>query len=321
MDHSVPQSARPGLRHETLVKNFAQTMTNEFEMSMMGELTYFLGLQIKQSAKGIFVHQTKYCIDLLKRFDMFDCKTLDTPMAISVKLDPDVNGIPVNSTKYRSMIGALLYLTASRPDIQFAICKCARYQSSPMESHLQAVKRILRYLKGTHTFGLWYSRDSTLDLVGYSDADFAGDRIDRTSTSGICTFLGNSLVSWSSKKQNSIALSTAEAEYVAAAGCCAQLIWMKSTLLDYGLKYDTLPLMCDNQSALNMTKNPVQHSRTKHIDIRHHFIRDHVEKKTVELIFVKSEKQLADIFTKPLAYLDFARLRGELGLMHSDNVI
>jgi hypothetical protein len=162
------------------------------------------------------------------------------------------------------------------------------------------VKRILRYLVRTPNFGLWYPKGSNFNLLGYSDFDYAGYKVERKSTSGTCQFLGWSLVSWSSKKQNYVALSTAEAEYVAAGACCAQLLWMKQTLNDYGCRLTKIPLLCDNESAIKLANNPVSHSRTKHIDIRHHFLRDHETKGDIAIHHVSTEKQLADIFTKPL---------------------
>ncbi|KAF7119794.1 hypothetical protein RHSIM_Rhsim13G0158900 [Rhododendron simsii] len=295
-------------------QDFAKRMQGEFEMSMMGELTYFLGLQIKQSADGIFINQSKYIKDLLKRFDMEKAKPMGTPMSTSTKLDKDEMGKPFDEKKYRGMIGSLLYLTASRPDIMFSVCLCARFQSSPKESHHIAVKRIFKYLIGTPNLGLWYPRGTSIDLIGYSDADFAGCSIDRKSTSGTCQFLGHSLVSWFSKKQHSVALSTAEAEYVAVGSCCAQILWMKQQLEDFGLFFDHIPIKCDNTSAINLTKNPIQHSRTKHIDIRHHFIRDHVQRGDVVIDFVRTDNQLADIFTKPLSEDRFCSIRREIGM-------
>ena len=212
------------------------------------------------------------------------------------------------------MIGSLLYLTATRPDIHFAVCLCARFQASPRTSHRQAVKRIMRYLRFTPELGLWYSSASSLSLRGFSDADFAGCRLDRKSTSGTCQFLGSSLVSWSSRKQSSVAQSTTEAEYVAAASCCSQLLWMISTLRDFGLSFSRVPLLCDSTSAISVAKNLVLHSKTKHIDVRYHFLRDHQEKGDIELCHVDTQNQLADILTKPLDQATFARLRGELGV-------
>nr|AAX96493.1 retrotransposon protein, putative, unclassified [Oryza sativa Japonica Group]ABA91692.1 retrotransposon protein, putative, unclassified, expressed [Oryza sativa Japonica Group] len=223
-----------GCSTHALVVEFAETMRREFEMSMMSELSYFLGLQIKQTSQGTFVHQTKYTKDLLRRFKMENCKPISTPIGSTAVLDPDEDGEAVDQKEYRSMIGSLLYLTASRPDIQFVVCLCARFQASPRASHRQAVKRIMR-------------------------------------------------------KQSSVAQSTAESEYVVAASCCSQILWLLSTLKDYGLTFEKVPLFCDNTSAINFAKNPVQHSHTKHIDIRFHFLRDHVEKGDVELQFLDTK--------------------------------
>lgn len=272
-----------GATNELLCKEFSNLITSEFEMSMMGELNFFLGLQVKQMKEGTFICQTKYCKELLNRFEMSNAKAMATPMSTSDHLDKDEKGKEVDLKKYRGMIGSLLYLTASRPDIMFSVCLCARFQSCPKESHLTAVKRIMKYLVGTMNMGLWYPKGSSCQLVGYSDSDFAGCRLDRKSTSGTCHLLGSSLVSWFSKKQVSVALSTTEAEYIAAGSCCAQILWMKQQHSDYGLSINHIPLRCDNTSAISLTKNPILHSRTKHIEIRHHFIRDHVLKGDVEI--------------------------------------
>ncbi|KAJ1692656.1 hypothetical protein LUZ63_009354 [Rhynchospora breviuscula] len=304
-----------GSTNATIAQEFSSLMSSEFEMSMMGELNFFLGLQIKQLQDGIFISQTKYGKELIKKFGVEDSKSLDTPMGKSANIDADEKGKPMDITLYRGIIGSLLYLTASRPDIMYAVCLCARYQANPKESHHKAVKRILRYVKGTQNLGLWYGKQTQLDLVGYTDADFAGDRMDRKSTSGTCQFLGGSLVSWSSRKQTSVALSTAEAEYVAAGSCCTQLLWMMQTLRDYELEFQKVPILCDNTSAILISKNPVLHSRTKHIEIRHHFIRDHVEKGDVELVYIDTKEQIADIFTKPLPTQQHLELRFKLGML------
>jgi len=305
-----------GATNESLCKDFSNIMQSEFEMSMMGELRYFLGLQIHQTKNGIFINQSKYCKELLKKFGMQNAKEISTPMSTSCYLDKDEDGKSVEESKYRGMVGSLLYLTASRPDIMFSVCMCARFQANPKESHLSAVKRIMRYLIGTQNMGLWYPKGTDCTLVGYSDSDFAGCKMDRKSTSGTCHLLGNALVSWHSKKQASVALSTTEAEYVAAGSCCAQIIWMKQQLSDFGINLKTVPIKCDNTSAINLTKNPVYHSRTKHIEIRHHFIRDHVQKGDCLIEFVETSKQLADIFTKPLPKENFFFIRNELGILN-----
>ncbi|KAH9744422.1 Integrase catalytic domain-containing protein [Citrus sinensis] len=205
-----------GSTNELLCKDFSSCMSKEFEMSMIGELKYFLGLQIKQNEEGIFINQAKYVKDLLKRFGYDNGTAKSTPMSTTIKLDKDEKGKEVDIKTYQGMIGSLLYLIASRPDIMFSVCLCARFQSCPKESHMLAVKRIFRYLIGTINLGLWYPRGTHIDLTCYSDADFAGYKVDRKSTSGTCHFLGHSLVSWFSKKQNSVALSTTEAEYIVA---------------------------------------------------------------------------------------------------------
>nr|GFA43008.1 copia protein [Tanacetum cinerariifolium] len=186
-----------------------------------------------------------------------------------------------------SMIGSLMYVTSSRPDIMFATCMCARYQANPNEHHVSAVKRIFRYFKGTINLGLWYPKDSGFDLTAYSDADHAGCHLDRKT----------------------------ESEYVAVSGCCAQVLWMRTQLTDYGFFYDKVPIYCDSKSAIAISCNPVQHMHTKHIDVRYHFIKDHVERGTIELYFVGTEYQLAHLFTKSLPEARFKFLVKKLGMM------
>jgi hypothetical protein len=220
---------------------------------------------------------------------MDECKPIKTPMPPNGHLDLDERGKLVDQTLYRSMIGSLLYLTTSRPNIMFSVCTCARLQATPKEAHLVAIKRILRYLKHTPSIDLWYPKGARFQLVGYSDLDYAGCKIDRKSTSGGCNLLFRSLVSWTSKKQNSVALSTAEVEYIVVGAYCAQILYMKQTLLDYGVVLEKVSLLCNNESTVKIANNPVQHSRTKHIDIRHHFLRDHVAKNDISLEGVRTE--------------------------------
>ncbi|KAJ9545172.1 hypothetical protein OSB04_024879 [Centaurea solstitialis] len=293
---------------------FSDLMTTRFEMSMLRELSFFLGLQVLQKPDGILINQSKYIGDLLKRFHMDTSSVATTPMASGTLIGADPKGKPVDLKAYRAIIGSLLYLTASRPDIMFATCFCARFQANPKESHMMAVKRVLRYLKGTPNHGLWYPKESGFELVAFSDADHGGCQLDRKSTSGHVQFLGDKLVSWGSKKQHCVSTSTAEAEYVAAASCCSQVLWMRTQLRDYGYNFNHIPIYCDSKSAIAITCNPVQHTRTKHIDIRYHFIKDHVERGTIELYFVNTEYQLADLFTKPLDEKRFNFLISKLGM-------
>ncbi|GJQ95912.1 retrovirus-related pol polyprotein from transposon TNT 1-94 [Tanacetum coccineum] len=247
-------------------KCFANLMKNNFEMSMMGKLKFFLGLQVHQSPRGIFISQSQYAIELLKKHGLDECVFMSTPMETE-RLDANLQGTPTDKTTYRRMIGGLMYLTASRPDI---------------------------------TFATFYPKDSRFELIAYSDADHEGCKDECKSTSGGLQFLSGKLVSWSSKKQDCTAMSTAEAEYVFLSPCCAQVIWMRTQPLDYGYKYNRILMYCDSKSVIAISCNPVQHSKTKHIDIRYHFIKEHVEKGTVELYFVGTEYQLADLFTKAL---------------------
>ncbi|GJR13638.1 retrovirus-related pol polyprotein from transposon TNT 1-94 [Tanacetum coccineum] len=295
-------------------KLFAFEMNSTFKMSMMGQMSFFLGLQVSQNPRGIFINQSKYAQEILKKFGFDSCTPIDTPMAERPNLDEDKGGKLIDPTRFRGMVGSLMYLSASRPDIVFAVCMCARYQAKPTEMHLTAIKRIFRYLKGTIHMGLWYPKDSGFELKAFADADYAGCHDTRRSTSGSAQFLGHRLVSWSSKKQKSTAISTTEAEYIALSGCCAQILWMRSQLRDYGFAFNKIPMYCDNQSAIALCCNSVQHSRSKHIDIRHHFIKEQVERKVVELYFVETKYQLADIFTKALPRERFATLLPLLGV-------
>ncbi|GKB33450.1 copia protein [Tanacetum coccineum] len=194
----------------------------------------------------------------------------------------------------------VMYLTSSRPDIVHATCLCAQYQAKPTEKHLKEVKRIFCYLRGTINMGLWYSKDSGFELTGFSDANYVECKDTFKSTSVGAQFLGEKLVSWSSKKQDCMSLLTAKAKYVSLSACCAQVMWMQTQLTDYGFHFKKILIYCDSKSAIAISCNPVQHSRTKHIDVRYHFIKEHVEKGMIELYFVKRDYQLADLFTKAL---------------------
>ncbi|GJY29025.1 retrovirus-related pol polyprotein from transposon TNT 1-94 [Tanacetum coccineum] len=295
--------------------DFSKIMHNEFEISMMGELNFFLGLQIKQFDDEIFFNQSKYVKEMLNKFGLEESKPIKTPMSSKTKLTGDEDGEPIDDTKYRGMIGSLLYLTASRPDIMFSVCLCARFQEAPKTSHLEAVKRIFRYIKGTSHLGLWYPKGTGLETIVYADSDHAGYYVDRKITSGVCTFVGCCLTSWFSKKQTALAISTTEAEYVSAGKACQQALWMKQALVDYDVKLNDVPVLCDNKGAIDLSKNPVLHSHTKHIESRHHFLRNNVQKGNISIEKVASEDNIADILTKPLKREPFNLLRLGLGLM------
>ncbi|GJY13740.1 retrovirus-related pol polyprotein from transposon TNT 1-94 [Tanacetum coccineum] len=267
---------------------FSNEISSKFQMSMMGQKSFFLGLQVSQNPKGIFINQSKFSLEILKKFGMDSCDPVDTPMVDLLKLDEDPLGILVDQTRFLSMVGSLMYLTASRPDLVFAVCMCARYQALPTKKHLEALKWVFRYLKGTINWGLWYPKDTAMALTAYADADHAGCQDTRRSTSGSAQFLGDKLVSWSSKKHKSTAISTIEAEYIII--------------------------------AIALCYNNVQHSQSKHIDIRHHFIREQVDKGVVELYFMMTDYQLADIFTKALPRERFKFLLSRLDTMADLNI-
>ncbi|GJU18372.1 retrovirus-related pol polyprotein from transposon TNT 1-94 [Tanacetum coccineum] len=243
------------------------------------------GLKQPKACPGIFINQAKYALETLKKYGMDLSDPVDTPMVDRLKLDEDLMGIPVDQTRFRGMVGSLMYLTASRPDLVFAVCMCARYQAKPTKKHFEAIKRVFRYLKGTINMGLWYPKDNAMSLTAYADADHAGCQDSRR-----------------------------KAEYIAMSGCCAQILWMRSQLKDYGFDFNKIPLYCDNKSAIALCCNNVQHSRSKHIDIRHHFIREQVENRVVELYFVETNYQLADILTKALPRERFEFLLPRLGM-------
>ncbi|GJS34530.1 copia-type pol polyprotein [Tanacetum coccineum] len=218
---------------------------------------------LKQAPRAWYDVLSKFLIDSGFQKGLIDTTlfikkkdTVPTPMVEQANLKLDLVGKPVDHTDYRSMIGSLMYLTSSRPDIMFATCMCARYQANPNKHHMSAVKRIFRYLKGTINLGLWYPKDFGFDLIAYSDVDHAGCHLDQKSTSGSVQFLCDKLVCWSSKKQNCVSISTAESEYVVVFGCCAQVLWMGTQLIDYGFFYDKVPIYCDSKSAIAISCNP-----------------------------------------------------------------
>ena len=229
---------------------------------------------------------------------MVDAKPASTPLPINHGIGPDERGDCIDPTLYRSMIGSLMYLTASRPAIMYATCLCARYQSQPKTSHLIVVKRILCYLKAYPDTGLWYPRDDNFKLLAYNDSDYGSCKLNAKSTTAGCQFFGTRLVTWQCKKQTTVSQSTCEAEYIAASSCCSQVLWIQQQMRDYGLQFLTTPIHVDNSAAISITKNPVQHSKTKHNEIRYHFIRDCYEKKLIDLVKIHTDFQRADLFTK-----------------------
>jgi hypothetical protein len=276
--------------NQSFCDEFSKIMIDRFEMSVMGELRFSLGFQIKQLEDVTFLSQTKYTRDILKKFGMDKAKPIKTPMGTNRHLDLDISGKSMDQKVYHSIIDCLLYLCASLPDIMLNVCMCARFQVTPKKCHMRVVKRIMRYLVLTSNLGIWYPKGSHFDLIGYSDADCAECKVDRKSTSKTCQFYGRSLVSCSLKKQNYVALSTAEAEYVTANSCCSQLLWMQQTPKGYGYTMNQVSLLCDNESAIKIAYNPCEYSRTKHIDIWHHFLRENAIKGDIVISHVRTNE-------------------------------
>ncbi|GJW08141.1 putative ribonuclease H-like domain-containing protein [Tanacetum coccineum] len=297
---------------------FEALMKSRFQMSSMGELTFFLGLQVKQKPNGIFISQDNEGPEEAEGANAGSGFTVvlvaSTPIETQKPLVKDEEASDVDVHLYRSMIGSLMYVTASRPDIMFAVCACSRFQVTPKTSHLSAVKRIFRYLKGKPKLGLWYPRESSFDLESYSDSDYAGANLDRKSTTGGCQFLGRRLITWQCKKQTIVATSTTEAEYVAAASCCGQVLWIQNQMLDYGFNFMNTKIYIDNESTICIVKNPVYHSKTKHIAIRHHFIRDAYEKKLIQVLKIHTNDNVADLLTKAFDVSRFQFLVVSIGM-------
>ncbi|GJX10771.1 putative ribonuclease H-like domain-containing protein [Tanacetum coccineum] len=287
-----------GSTRKYLFIDFEQIMHKRFQMSSIGELTFFLGLQVKQKNDGIFISQDTYVGEIMKKFGFSSIRTANTPMETNKALAKDKEGKDVDVHLYWLMIGSLMYLTSSRPDIMLSVCACLRFQVQPKVSYMFAVKRIFRYLKGRPKLGLWYPKVSPFILKAFSDSYYAGASLDKKSTTGGCQFLGSRLISWQCKKQNVVANSTTEAEYIAASQCCGQVLWIQNQLLDYGYNFMQTKIHVDNESAICVVKNPVYHSKIKHIEIRHHFIRDSYEKRLIEMVKIHTDNNVADLLTK-----------------------
>lgn len=298
------------------IKEFKDQMNSRFEMSDLGRLSYYLGLQVKQGSGFIELNQGAYAKKILEKAGMWDCNPTKLPMDPKESLSKDEEGKPVDSTMFKSMIGGLRYLVHTRPDIASSVGVVSRYMERPTILHQLAAKRILRYVKGTLNFGLVYKKTSSVNsIVGYSDSDLGGHSDDRRSTGGMVFYLNSSLVSWGSQKQRCIALSSCEAEFMAATAAACQAIWLRKMLSQViGAYVEPVVHYIDNRSALDLAKNHVFHERSKHIDIRYHFIRECVENGEIIVRHVSTDLQRADALTKPLPIARFERMRSMLGV-------
>jgi hypothetical protein len=289
-------------------------LAQEFEVKDLGHLRYFLGIEVSRGPKGIFLTQRKYTLDLLKETGMYGSKPAATPIEQNHRLSSDA-GNPVNRECYQRLVGKLIYLSHTRPDIAFAVSVVSQFMHNPRTAHMDAVNRILRYLKGCPGKGLLYTKQGNLQIECYTDADWAGSLDDRRSTSGYCAFVGGNLVSWRSKKQNVVARSTAEAEFRSMAHGLCELLWLHILLSELRLcQSKPLMLYCDNKAAIDIANNPVQHDRTKHVEVDRHFIKEKLDRGVVCMPYVTSANQIADVLTKGLPDKLFSVFCNKMGL-------
>ena len=307
--------------NEAKVNEFKKNLMDEFDMTDLGELSYFLGIEFKKCSEGIVLTQQKYATDILHRFNMQHCNSAETPAEAGLWLDRDSEEDLVDATEFRRIVGALRYLCNTRPDLVFSVGLISRVMDRPRVSHLNAAKRILRYVKGTIGYGILMPinhSENTRNLYGYTDADWCGDKSDRKNIAGFVFLIDSTPISWSSKKESVVALSSCEAEYIAAAMGACQAVWLDTLMQELKIKEEgPVELYVDNKSAIKLAKHPIAHGRSKHIETKFHFIRDQVAKGKFKLKFCRSEDQLADIFTKSLKSETFKKQRSMLNIVDS----
>jgi histone deacetylase 1/2 len=299
-----------------LINDLINKLHAQFALKRLGQVDYFLGLEVHHLPSGaLLLNQSKYIRDLLCKADMEDSNPIGSPMVSSCRLSKFSTDSMADPSLYRSVVGALQYATLTRPDIAFSVNKVFQFMAHPLDTHWKAVKRILRYLKGTLSHGLLINPSTTgppFSLCAYSDADWATDQDDRRSVSGSCIYFGPNLVSWASKKQPLVARSSTEAEYRSMANTTAELLWIQSLLHELQVPFYTPTLLCDNLSAVSLSHNPVLHSKTKHLELDIHFVREKVLSKQLNVLHVPACDQLADPLTKPLSLADYATICSKL---------
>ena len=291
---------------------------SEFALKDLGDLHFFLGIEVQRTPGALVLSQGRYAMDVLARAGMKNCKPVDTPLSITTKLGLE-EGEKLSSddaTKYRSLVGALQYLTLTRPDIGFAVNKVCQFLHAPSTAHFSVVKRILRFVRGTWNSGMKIVRSDSTLVSAFSDVDWAGCVDDRRSTGGFAVFLGPNLVSWSARKQPTVSRSSTEAEYKSLANATAEMMWIQRLLTELGISHSPVAwLWCDNIGAKYLSANPVFHARTKHIEIDFHFVRERVAQKPLDIRFINTSDQVADGFTKPISAAKLREFRFNLNLV------
>lgn len=260
---------------EFTLAEFKQSMMLEFDMTNLGKMKYFLGVEVKQISDGIFISQQKYVLEVFGRFEMDRSKPVHNPIVLGLKLSEDEDGQKNDSTLYKKLVGSLMYLTVTRPDMMFVVSLLSRYMGSPTELHVRAAKIVFRYLRGTYGLGIFYKKGGKNELIAHTDSDYAGDLEVRKTTSGHIFIMSSGVVSWSSRKQPVVTLSTTEAKFMAVASCACQAMWLRRILEKLGhTQIGSTIVYCDNSSTIKLSKNPMMHGRSKHIHIRFHFLRE-----------------------------------------------
>lgn len=304
--------------NQGILQDVITKLATRFSLKDLGDLSYFLGVEVIHQPNGLFLKQERYILDLLAKVGMADANSISTPMSTTTTLTKESGDLLISPTEYRMIIGSLQYLSLTRPDVAFSVNKLSQFMHSPRTTHWSALKRLLRYVKGTLSQGILIRQDTPLDLHGFSDADWAGNRDDYTSTTGYLMYLGASPISWSSRKQKTVARSSTEAEYKALADSSCEVLWITSLLNELGVKLSKQPVLyCDNMGAKSLSANPVFHSRMKHIALSYHFVRQQVQTGLLRVAFVSTDDQLADVLTKPLLRARFQTMLFKLGLSNS----